>query len=184
MKPSCISLTLSIIDYYKMEVLDRELQLDMLTRLAEVYPRPLSLFDESHAGESWENHKLVVNVFYLNEHGLIRDNSDFMLSGAIFNQGTTITAKGLDFFAQDGGLSAILSKVTIQFDEETLKAILLNKINDSNLELSQKEQLKETIQSLPSESIKHLTTALLDKGLESVPDAGNFIFNTLSTLFN
>ena len=82
-----------------------------------------------------------------------------------------ITEKGLDFLQDDGGLSAILNIVTVKFEADTLKAILENRINQSNLAPESKQSMIDGLRELPAESIKHLTMKLLDEGLENLPNA-------------
>lgn len=77
----------------------------------------------------------------------------------------------MDFLANDGGLSAILGVVTVKFEADTLKAILENRINQSDLSPENKQSMIDSLRELPAESIKHLTMKLLDEGLENLSNA-------------
>ncbi|MDN5625390.1 MAG: hypothetical protein L0G96_19815, partial [Acinetobacter sp.] len=88
-----------------------------------------------------------------------------------FIQSITITNKGLDLLADDGGLGAILNVVTVRFETETLRAILATKINQSDLTPENKKSMIDALEELPAESIKHLTTKLLDECVDNLPAA-------------
>jgi len=158
--------------------LDRELQNQMLTKLAESYPGISQ--DSMFTGGATED--MNANMAYLLEHGLIRANVSHPINGAPIVGGPRITAKGLDFLADDGGLSAILGVVTVRFEAETLKALIESKIMESQEAPEDKKRLITGLRSLSSESIKHLTMQLLDKGLTNLPDAMQTIGTWLHSL--
>lgn len=156
--------------------LDRSLQLEVLRKISEVYPfswRPQLKV------ESAEYHSLAINIHYLKGHGLLSESStitkdnplDDNTNGILLINKPKITEKGLDFLQDDGGLSAILNTLTIKFEADQLRTILVNQINQSNLEPEKKKSIKDALDELPSESIKHLTMKLLDEGLENLPSA-------------
>lgn len=155
--------------------LDRQFQLDILNKIAEVYP-----FSWQHNlnNESDEYIKLAKNLHYLKGHQLIsesstiiKDNLNGQGGGILLINKPKITEKGLDFLQDDGGLSAILNVVTVKFETQTLKAILVNKINQSDLDPEQKQSMNLALEELPAESIKHLTTKLLDECVDNLPAA-------------
>jgi hypothetical protein len=92
----------------------------------------------------------------------------------------TITAAGMDFLADDGGLSAILGTVTIKFHDDTLKQMIEAKILSSEADQKDKSQMISELRSLPASAIKHLTMKLLDLGLEHAPGALPLIEKVLS----
>ena len=118
------------------------------------------------------NRKLFANLKYLEEYGLIKSGSfDTTLEGDYFIQSITITNKGLDLLADDGGLGAILNVVTVRFETETLRAILATKINQSDLTPENKKSMIDALEELPAESIKHLYLKVLDLGWDQAPGA-------------
>ena len=160
--------------------LDRELQRKILEELAENYPNCTVLKGES------SNSFAPPNLFYLREHQLI-DNCvtrETRKDGVTQTfSGLKITAKGMDFLADDGGLSAILGTVTVKFHEDTIRALIEKKVMDSSdLAPDDKTVLLSQLRSLPGESIKHLTMKLLDKGLGNLPSAGTLIQTSLNYL--
>ncbi|MCO8103158.1 hypothetical protein ABEF79_06895 [Acinetobacter sp. ANC 7454] len=155
--------------------LDRDLQLTLLTKLSDVYPYNYD-FNQDFEYNSEEREKALKNLYYLQSHGLVseksvhKSNSLGSQAPIIFGS-SAITHKGMDFLANDGGLSAILGVVTVKFEADTLKAILENRINQSDLSPENKQSMIDSLRELPAESIKHLTMKLLDEGLENLPNA-------------
>ncbi|MFC6053908.1 hypothetical protein A6M14_09510 [Acinetobacter sp. Ac_877] len=167
-------------------ILDRELQLHLLERMAEEYPSYWDMSKEYADDGSDEYNKVVTNLYYLMQHNLIEKKS-ITISNALgrgFNlivKLPTINENGMDFLASDGGLSAILKVVTIKFETNTLKAILANKINQSDLPLENKKSMIDALEELPAESIKHLSTKLLDECVDNLPAAVLLIGTWLSS---
>lgn len=159
--------------------LDRKFQLDILKKIAEEYP---FVWQHSLTPESEDYIKLAKNLHYLKGHELLSESSTILKDnytgqggGVLLINKPKITEKGLDFLKDDGGLSAILNVVTVRLEAETLKAILINKVNQSDLNPVQKQSMTLALEELPAESIKHLTMKLLDKGLEELPAAMTLI---------
>lgn len=143
--------------------LSRELQNQILTELAEAYP----LSCEPTCLETVEPKIKAANLFYLMQHNLIEEAVQVSQDNRFSFHDTTITHSGLDFLADDGGLSAILGAVTIRFADSELRALLKLNLAQSSETPEDKKRLIDQLQELPSESIKHLTLKLLDLGLEN-----------------
>lgn len=151
--------------------LDREWQNIILQHAAESYPEDLDL-EALPTSIDVSDIKFYANLQYLEDHKLIEpDSYGISLDNIYFVEFIKITAKGLDFLANDGGLSAILNVVTVKFEADTLKAILEKRINQADLAPADKKSMIDVLRELPAESIKHLTTKLLDEGLENLPNA-------------
>lgn len=157
--------------------LDRTLQLELLKILANGYPGLISTQEMAR-----QNPLVTPNLFYLQEHGLITSDVSRPLSGNAVVIAAKITAKGLDFLADDGGLSAILDVVTIKLHDDTIRELITLKIQDSDLPPQEKHTLIEQLRELRGESIKHLTMKLVDAGLENWPVAVTAIQTALSSL--
>lgn len=161
--------------------IDRTIQKAVLDRLADAYPNPVhtdglsDLFDDTRM--------LTACCAYLHEHGLIRAKiTDFMSEGRELLY-AEISAKGIDFLADDGGLSAILGPVTIKFHEDSLRQMIelrLAKASDQQVAPEEKTQLVQALRGLPADSIKHLTTRLLDLGMDNLPRAVEIVRTFLS----
>ncbi|WP_338496145.1 hypothetical protein [Delftia tsuruhatensis] len=159
-------------------ILDREFQLQILRRYAEVYP--------SRTFEKWraldeDERKVSANLFYLQDHGLVEIVGQLSQEGSLIYQGGHITAKGMDFLADDGGLSAILGVVTIKLHDDTIKALIEGRILKSDLPEPEKKRFLAQLRELPAETTKHLVLKLVDLGLDKAPTAietiGTFLKN-------
>lgn len=152
-------------------LIDRELQLSILTELSNIYPSPVDLSGRYEDGS--ENYrKFVANLAYLRDHELISKDS-ILTSGTFGDFGSqphlsAITHKGIDFLADDGGLAAILGVVTIKFESEQLKSILAAKIQSSDLPTDKKQRLIDALWEMPAEGLKHLTTRIVDTGWDNI----------------
>lgn len=152
--------------------LDREIQLELLRSLADSYP--------NYIGDAWYDlaakhgsGALRANAIYLSEHGLVR--MDTSPSGfAVW-----ITASGLDFLADDGGLSAILGVVTVKLHADTIKGLIEARIDASAASHAEKSALKKHLSTLSSEAMKTLAKSLVEKGLQNVPDVVQWLHTLL-----
>lgn len=158
--------------------LNRELQLDILRLLENEYPARLSDIHNQFADPD----AAIRNIHYLHEHGLI----DATFSGALGRRVQVpgpirINSRGMDFLADDGGLSAILGVVTVKLHEDTLRQIISAKIEGSDLPEEEKRPLLQAVRELPGEAIKHLSEKLLDLGLDNLPGAAALIYTVLQT---
>ena len=145
--------------------LDRELQMEILSKLADCYPQKVSL-----GAERAHKDPVTANAWYLEEHGLIECVKSNPISEAPVVIAAKITNRGLDFLADDGGLGAILGVVTIKIHDETLKALVAQKIEQSNLPPADKGLWLDALRKLPAEATKHLAVKLMDLGLSHAPD--------------
>ncbi|MDQ1924685.1 hypothetical protein [Massilia pseudoviolaceinigra] len=147
--------------------LNRDLQLELLKLLADRYPDPVP------ANELLNDNPLTTrNLYYLAEHDLVEGqlSQNVGLRVAKFRQ-AKITAKGMDFLADDGGLSAILGVVTVKLHDDTIRNLIAARIQDSDLPAEEKTGLLNQLRELRGESIKHLTMKLLDAGLDNASKA-------------
>ncbi|WP_237173018.1 hypothetical protein [Paracandidimonas lactea] len=150
--------------------LDRNLQRKILTELANYYP---SGYPEELQFIDPDTDLVIKNVFYLAELGLLEHGLQGTLSDGYVQiiGATRITARGLDFLADDGGLSAILGVVTIKIHDDTLKTLIENKIVQSDLPQPDKKRWIDQLRELPAETTKHLALKLVDLGLANTPTA-------------
>ena len=162
-------------------ILDRDLQLDLLSKMSSSYPEYFDFSGTCEHGTEKYN-KVVANLYYLQQHNLIEERST-LRSNAVDGikrlqiHLPTINQNGLDFLANDGGLSAILSTITIKIDTEQFRQLLLVRVSESNLPPDQKNQITSALESLPAESIKHLSTKVLDWGWDNLGSLAQLIQN-------
>lgn len=151
--------------------LDRALQREILEFLSDHYTGvPQDVFPDREMTEE-EDAKYTANLLYLEAHGLIESGLLQAMDGEWMSSGARITAKGLDFLADDGGLTAILGTVTVKLHDETIRELIATRIEQSDLSPEEKKGLLQQLKDLRGESIKHLTMKLLDAGLENAPKA-------------
>jgi len=146
-------------------MLDRELQRELLTSMAEHYPRAWDFRDYLRQIPACDEQKLAANLQYLDEHGLAKSGLRIGVGGNLEFSLPQITAHGMDFLQDDGGLSAILGVVTIRLHDDTIKSLVEAKIRESDLPQTEKSRLASAVRALPAEVTKHLTLKLVDIGL-------------------
>jgi hypothetical protein len=159
-----------------MKLLDRSLQKEILEVLAASYPGIVSiekifpLFDAVY---------LRINISYLAEHGLVVTKMENYEDNSWSFYWAKITAKGLDFLAEDGGLGAILGVQTIRLHEDSIRQILIAKVEGSDADETVKAKLIEKLKSLPADGLAHLGVKLLDAGVKAIPNAINWLQQNL-----
>lgn len=152
-----------------MDWLDRNLQHEILKELNNIYP-------DSKTYEYWIDAAIAqvvgaietvgeaelyiakrsANLRYLAEHGLVVCN-DNNLSATV-----KITAKGIDFLTDDGGLSAILGVVTVRLHSDTIQALLNAKINEANIPPEEKSRLKGILSKMGDVALAKFTEKAID----------------------
>jgi len=151
-----------------MDKINREIQRELLQFLYSIYPARPKTFSLDHFIEKFggiENYN--ANVVYLSEHGLIKATIRRVVSSRmpeIQDSSTTITAKGIDFILQDGGLSAILNVQTIKFHKDAVVA-LEDLIAISNMSDAEKEKAKSTLGEMSTEALKAVVSTVTATGL-------------------
>ena len=145
--------------------INRTKQLAMLRALAAVYPRY-----ETDLGSGNPNEEELVNLWYLKEQGLIEGALEMSLEQSFIFQGAKITAKGVDFLADDGGISAILGTVTVKLHADTIRDLLISRVENSNAPPEKKSWLKNQLENASTEAMKKIINSVLDEGLKHAPD--------------
>lgn len=151
-----------------MKHLDRALQRRILDRLAESYP---SLVDCSDLGFERFDKPWLVNASFLAEHGLIKVVETSFLSEGKAIMGATITARGLDFLEDDGGLGAVLNVVTVRLEADTLRQLIAARVDASNATEEEKSRIRKWLESAGSEALSQATQRLVESALDSAPAA-------------
>lgn len=151
-----------------MELLDRAFQRELLAKLAEQYPNPMSC---ESLGFQPGDQRWNVTTQYLAEHGLIAATSADFFEVGVQTMDARITAKGLDFLQDDGGLTAILGVVTVRLDAETIRALIEDKIEETDMPAEEKSRLTKWLSTAGSEALKEATKRLVGAALDHAPDA-------------
>jgi hypothetical protein len=74
-----------------------------------------------------------------------------------------ITAKGLDFLEEDGGLWEAYRVVPIRFEAETLRSLISTKVDKSSLPANEKTKIRHKLNELGSDALKKV----VEKGLDA-----------------
>ena len=138
---------------------------DVISRKTHLTPDELVFFGE--------------NLIYLDEHGLV-ESGIAPDTSTVFIQHPKLTHKGRDFIEDDGGLSAILGVVTVRFHADTIKALVLDKIESSEITQEEKSKLKQHLESLSGEAWKEAGKYLIGQGLHHLPDAIGWLYKLIS----
>jgi predicted DNA-binding ArsR family transcriptional regulator len=149
--------------------IDRELQKKLLTDLSEIYPQSANI--ERSYREHDIDEVLAPNLRYLEEFGLVSINwSPLTSTSPARPHSACVTARGIDFMTDDGGLSAILGVVTVKLHEDTIKALLVDQVNASSEPVTVKKRLIEQIKSLPADLTRQAVLDLAQRGAGQIPD--------------
>ena len=152
--------------------LDRLYQREFLNDLAKLYPG----YGNVRAEMTSDNKESFLrNIFYLREHGLVRFDDIALQSGTYVVNSVQITAKGMDFIADDGGLSSVLGVVTIKLHEDTIKDLLVTKIQSSSQPDTVKKKLINQIKQMPADVLKSVSQKAIEYGLEKIPDVAHWL---------
>jgi hypothetical protein len=162
--------------------LDRDLQRKLLEELREHYPAPhfTNRMDHLHA----DPRHLMANAAYLIEHDLVAGEirmtstgrGDFMPTRLV------LTAKGLDFLEDDGGLTAILGTLTVRLHADSIRDLLAARIEAAELEDSVKSQLISEVKSLPAKGLEAMIAGLAREGLARMPNAIQWLQTALTSV--
>lgn len=121
--------------------------------------------------DRFSENQLRYNMQYLMNHKLIiRDCTNLEDKFGY----AELTTKGYDFLEKNGGLTneinEKLNSIVIKIDEEQFRALLIERVNQSNLPDNEKQGVISAIKNLPAEMVTTLATKLLETGLENLMD--------------
>lgn len=152
-----------------MDWLDRNLQHEFLSELYKVYPDSITydyyinaaIAQTSGVIEAEEDALFVLkqsaNLQYLAEHGLVVFDDKTRITSTV-----KITAKGIDFLMDDGGLSAILGVVTVKLHSDTIQSLLNTKIDQADIPPEEKSKLKVILSKMGDVALAKLTEKAID----------------------
>jgi hypothetical protein len=158
---------------------DRDVQLEILKRLKQGFPKQVDV-----NGWRKEFPYLDHEIHYLHQHGLLVGLFSAELGGNKRASAATLTARGIDFLANDGGLGAILGTVVVKLHADTIKTLLESKINESNLPPEEKRRFRDWLRELPAESTTRLVTTLVEEGVKAGLSRGPQVGQWLQTVFH
>lgn len=154
-----------------MPILDRVLQRQLLEIMAAAYPSSTSAV--SQVDQPIET--VIANLAYLEAHGLCYAQLYESIGGNWSYGVQKITARGLDFLEDDGGLTAILGTITVKLHAQTVRDLIASKIDQIEASSEEKGSLKGRLASISEASLKSATEYLVQRGLTDFPDAISWI---------
>ncbi|WP_232829677.1 hypothetical protein [Rahnella sp. NRRL B-41462] len=148
---------------------DREKQKELLEILSRYFPQSPDMDGEIEIKSLFESdEEFFPNAMYLEEHGLVITNALYGFQGVtIETHLMKITAKGIDFILQDGGLGAILGVQTIKFHHSAV-VVLEDLISLSNISDPEKEKAKTKLSEMTTESLKAIVQTVTTAGLAAL----------------
>lgn len=147
-------------------MLDRSAQRNILMKLAEMYPDQVEVDEVLFPLIGKDATRF--NLAYLDEHGLTATKWLSPISSGVIPALTKITARGLDFISDDGGLSEVLGVVTVKLHQETLTALIIERVQKADAPPSIKRQLIEKVRALPAEALQRVSLKAMEAGLDRV----------------
>jgi len=152
-------------------MLDRSLQRQILELLRDHYPRgAIPVRDLSLSAE-----QAAANLRYLEDHGLCESGAVIGVDGHLAFGQSMITAAGIDFLEEDGGLSAILGVITIRLHADTIRNLIESKIEASSIPDKEKSILRKALAKLSEATLRAATTDLVKSGLDHLPDVAHWL---------
>lgn len=150
-----------------MELLDRALMRKMLETLAEGYPHAV---DAKLLMVDPQSRETLRHVAYLAEHGLVENEFLGMLDAGNVLLSSRLTARGLDFLQDDGGLTAVLNVVTVRLDAETIRGLIEERIEaDKSMPQAEKSLLMDWVKTAGKEALSEATKRLITAALDQAP---------------
>lgn len=159
--------------------IDRSVQLNVLNELEKHFPDGFSIPRLMAAIRNVEKDTLFRNLMYLVGHGLVKESIEtkqgYDSSDVVEFLIYTITSEGLDFLAGDGGVSAILNTVTVKIHDETIRALLLARVDREVAEGPSKHALRKAVETISVASLKEIGTEAVKHGIANIPDIATFL---------
>lgn len=145
--------------------LDRAKQRELLSLLRAEYPDSVNIQGRPDHEEASRN------LLYLEEHDLVKNNTSKAMNASASVIMSKITAKGIDFLAEDGGLTAVLGVVTVRLEAESIRALITARLDQADVPAPQRTSLKAALHTMSSEALKTLTKRLVEEALLRGPNA-------------
>ena len=87
---------------------------------------------------------------------------------------------GVDFLADDGGLTAILGTVVVKLHADTIRDMLLARVESTALPAPEKSALVKQIKALPAMALQAVASRATQEGLAHIPDLWHWLQGTLT----
>jgi hypothetical protein len=152
-------------------LIDLDFQRQLLLEMRSVYPR--GIVPKKPTEE--ERERIAANLCYLDGHGLCVSGVVVGADGHIHFNGSQITQAGIDFLDAKGGLTAILDVVVVKMHEDTIRALLAAKVDETAMPAEEKSAIRKHLATLPEAALRSAMTDLVQTGLRHLPDAAHWL---------
>lgn len=165
-----------------MSDLEREQQRKILALLDTAYPSKMNLMGLEAALPDIDVESLALLLKHLDELGYVEATirRGSFADNRVLSIRASITARGRDYLKPDGGLTAERDTLVIKLHADTIRDMLVSRIEQSEMEGSAKAKLIERVKSLPADALSAGITALAQVGLAHMPDAIQWIHKLAS----
>lgn len=117
---------------------------------------PLPIVDATEVSREVKN-----CITYLERSGFLEvRTSEEYLSPLI-----SITNLGYDYLEEDGGLTAYNNRRTVVFEEETIRLLVEQLVQKSDLPPETKNSVKEQLKTMSSDALRQVGTKLMEKAI-------------------
>lgn len=156
-----------------MSDLEREQQRKILELLNTVYPAKMYRAGIETALPDIDAEMLPALMKHLDELGYAEADIHISSDGRkrVTLLRASITARGRDYLKPDGGLTAERDALVVRLHADTIRDMLVSRIEQSELEGSAKAKLIDQVKSLPAKGLEAVVTALAEQGLALMPGA-------------
>ena len=125
---------------------DKEVQIEILKKLKENPTKAYEINDLLYIGDS---ETIIRNIEYLYGHKLLTIGQVSSYGGLSIPISIKITSSGIDAIDPEYGLGEIINTVTVKFHQDTIRELLINKINGENIPDNEKYKIIEYIKTIP-----------------------------------
>lgn len=131
--------------------------------------------------DRYDDKTLAKYLDYANDSGLVSADFTCMMGGDsyVFDSCKPLP-KGYAYVQQDDGIYDKLNTVTINFNEQTLKAILIANVSDSDMSDNDKNTLIAHIKALPKEALTTLSNRLVEEAFNTMPTLARFLLRLVT----
>jgi|GEM_PF-2906060 len=112
---------------------------------------------------------LAACLNYLQGHGMVTCGVIPVFSATRLPISAQITVKGIDYWREDGGLTAELSVITVKLHQDTLTALIAARVGQSDLADTEKSRLLKNLKALSKTGAEHLVKKWVDYACENSP---------------
>ncbi|WP_062208363.1 hypothetical protein [Aureimonas sp. AU12] len=144
------------------EILDRNLQGRVLGQLAPLFPAGLQVWDLL---EDEDRGAVTAALVYLEQHRLLTIDWMDDPDGDRTPVFATISALGLDFLSDDGGLRGFRDRKSVRLKDADLRELLTGRIRHCEEEEDDRERLIAELARMPNEGLRDIALDLIRLGL-------------------